>query len=45
MFNENNMIVRLWVSRIRQGIKTRDQVPDVGNLREVVFKVLDPERE
>lgn len=45
MFNENSQIVKVWVRLIKSnnGYYTRDMVPDLGNLREVVFQILDEE--
>ena len=43
MFSENSIIVKSWVELIRKGTFTRDQVPALGNLEEVVFSILDKE--
>lgn len=43
MFTENSIIVKSWVDLIRKGTFTRDQVPELGNLQEVVFSILDKE--
>ncbi len=43
MFNENSAIVQLWVRYIRGGKYTREQVPNLSNLREMVFAMLDAE--
>ena len=43
MFNENSGLVKTWVSLIRQGTYTFNQVPNLSNLREVVKKVLEGE--
>lgn len=43
MFTENSIIVKSWVDLIRKGTFTRDQVPALGNLQEVVFLILDKE--
>nr|DAT09684.1 MAG TPA: hypothetical protein [Caudoviricetes sp.] len=43
MFSENSIIVKSWVELIRKGTFTRDQVPALGNLQEVVFSILDKE--
>lgn len=40
-FNENSALVQLYVKRIREGNTTREDVPNLFNLREVVFEVLD----
>jgi len=41
MFNENSGLVKIWVRSIRNGLRTREQVPNLSNLREVVYAVLD----
>jgi len=41
MFNEDSGLVKIWVRNIREGNYTREQVPNISNLREVVFQVLD----
>ena len=41
MFNESSVIVKTWVSLVMSGTYTQEQVPNLGNLREVVKKVLD----
>lgn len=41
MFNENSVIVKTWGSLVVAGTYTRDQVPNLSNLREVVYTVLD----
>lgn len=41
MFDESSMIVKTWVSLVLAGTYTQEQVPNLGNLREVVKKVLD----
>lgn len=45
MFNENSGLVRLWVKNVQDQNSgyTRDQVPALSNLREVVFAILDSE--
>lgn len=40
-FDENSTIVGSWVRSIQNGTYTREQVPDISNLREVVYAVLD----
>ncbi|XCH79073.1 MAG: hypothetical protein WHF31_16395 [Candidatus Dehalobacter alkaniphilus] len=40
MFNTNSGLVKTWVSLIRKGIYTTDDIPNIGNLREVVISVL-----
>lgn len=41
MFNENSVIVKTWVSLVVARTYTRDQVPNLSNLKEVVYTVLD----
>lgn len=45
MFSENSIIVKSWVELIRKGTFTRDQVPALGNLKEIVCSILDKEDE
>lgn len=45
MFNENSVLVRTWVNLVRGGTYTRQQVPNLSNLREVVFTILNREEE
>ena len=41
MFNANSGLVQLWVKNIRTENYTREQVPNLSNLREVVYGILD----
>lgn len=41
MFNENSVIVKTRVSLVLAGTYTREQVPDLSNLRDVVYSVPD----
>lgn len=41
MFNENSVIVKTWVSLVLAGTYTREQIPGLSNLRDVVYQVLD----
>ena len=43
MFNENSIVVKVWVKNIKEGSYTREQVPELSNLRDVVLDVLGPE--
>lgn len=45
MFNENSGLVQLWVKNIKAGNYTREQVPNLSNLREVVYQILDASTE
>lgn len=40
MFNENSFIVQTWVNLVNEGAYTREQVPDISNLREQVYLLL-----
>ena len=44
MFSKNSIIVKVWVKNVQSGIYTREQVPALGNLRDIVFEVLEPEK-
>ena len=41
VFTPDNVIVQAWVESITNGRKTRAQVPNLYNLREVVFAIFD----
>lgn len=41
MFNEDSGLVKIWVRNIRDGNYTREQVPNLSNLRTVVYTLLD----
>ena len=43
MFNKDSQLVKTWVRLVREGAYKREQVPALGNLREVVWSVLDEE--
>ncbi len=43
MFSENSIIVQAWVRQIKQEVVTRGDVPNLSNLRDVVFSILDNE--
>lgn len=40
-FNRNSGLVKVWVKLVQNGTYTRDQVPEMYNLREVVYEILD----
>lgn len=40
MFNEKSFIVKTWVNLVNEGTYTREQVPDISNLREQVYLLL-----
>ncbi len=43
MFNENSQVVKSWVSLVKNegSTYTRESVPNLFNLREVVYSILD----
>ena len=41
MFNENSGLVKLWVDAVKNKGYTREQMPSLSNLQEVVYQVLD----
>lgn len=44
-FDKNSGLVIVWVNMVQSGTYTRDQVPKMFNLREVVAEVLDEQAE
>ena len=44
-FDKNSGLVIVWVNMAQSGTYTRDQVPKMFNLREVVAEVLDEQAE
>lgn len=40
----NSALVKIWARNIQNGNHTRDEVPDLFNLQEMVFAVLDAEQ-
>ena len=40
MFNKNSVLVKTWVKLIKKGTYTREDVPALSNLQEVVYEVL-----
>lgn len=42
-FDRNSALVKLWVNQVKSGNHTRDQIPNMFNLQEVVNEVLDEE--
>ena len=41
MFNEDSIVVKVWVKNVKEGLYTREQVPELSNLREVVLALLE----
>lgn len=40
-FDKDSGLVKVWVNMVQSGTYTRDQVPKMFNLQEVVAEVLD----
>ncbi len=40
-FSKNSGLVRIWISLIRAGIYTLEQVPSLFNFKEVVTEILE----
>ena len=45
MFNEESQIVKTWVRLVKDGAYTKEQIPKLSNLRDVVNQVLEAENE
>lgn len=43
MFNENSVIVKTWVELVRNGTYQKESVPNISNLQEIVFDILETE--
>ena len=41
VFTRDSFSVRFWIKRINEGSATREEVPSLFNLKEVVFEILD----
>lgn len=41
MFNENSSVVNIYVRNIKEGKIKKEQVPDLFNLKEVIYNILD----
>lgn len=41
MFNENSGLVQVWVSLIKNGTYTLDDVPQLSNLKTIVTQVVN----
>lgn len=45
MFTTASALAKIWVRNVENGKYTREQVPQLRNLREMVFAVLDEEEQ
>ncbi|WP_170211397.1 hypothetical protein [Robertmurraya siralis] len=43
MFTTESALVKLWAKYVENGTYTREQVPKLSNLQEMVYAVLDAE--
>jgi hypothetical protein len=43
VFNESSVIVKTWVELVRNGTYPKESVPNISNLQEIVFRVLETE--
>lgn len=41
MFTTESALVKIWARNVKNGNYTREQVPNLSNLREMVFALLD----
>lgn len=41
MFTTESALVKIWARSVKNGNYTREQVPNLSNLREMVFALLD----
>lgn len=41
MFDEDSQLVKTWVRLVGDDVYTREQIPNLSNLRDVVCKILD----
>ncbi len=41
MFNKDSGLVLTWVRLVQNGTYSKELIPNIGNLREVVISVLD----
>ena len=44
-FTTDSAIVQTWVRLIKNGDFTKEQIPTLGNLQEIVHTILEPEEE
>ena len=40
-FDENSGLVKTWVRLVESRQYSKEQVPNIGNLREIVYKILE----
>lgn len=42
-FTKDSYVVQAWVAEIQSERRSREEVPNIFNLREIVFSILDEE--
>ena len=45
MFNENSALVKIWVRYVEDGKITKEDVPNLFNLREIICQILDAQQD
>lgn len=45
MFNEKSGLVQIWFKQVKANPEERENVPNLSNLQEVVFAMLDGEKD
>lgn len=45
MFTTESALVQMWARNVKNGNYTREQVPKLSNLQEMVYAVLDSEED
>jgi hypothetical protein len=41
IFTESSSIVQSWVRQIQNGVRDREEIPNIGNLQSVVLTILN----
>lgn len=41
MFDENSALVIIWVENIKNGKYTREQIPNISNLKDIILELLN----
>lgn len=44
MFTTDSALVQIWYRNVKEGTVTREQVPKLSNLQDVVYALLDAEQ-
>lgn len=43
-FTKNSGLVKIWATRVRNGVSTLDQVPAIFNLKDVVKEIVEADK-